>query len=153
MKYFWLTLLFFVFVGFYSCKENKGGKITSDVINIPATASGKTSNDKIPIMTFEKTEHDFGKIIRGEKVTYRFKFKNTGKAPLLISNVAAACGCTVPEFSKLPIQPNAEGEITVTFNSQTMSGFKRKGVTVLANTQPSMIPLWITATVHNPEDK
>lgn len=153
MKLFGFSLLLTILCLCWGCKDNTpSGKITSDVVVIPATASGKTSTDKVPIMSFEKTEHDFGKVIRGEKVTYRFKFKNTGKAPLLISNVASSCGCTVPEYSKLPIQPDQEGEITVTFNSQSMSGFKRKSVTVMANTQPSMTSLWLTATVFNPSE-
>ncbi|MDD4847522.1 MAG: DUF1573 domain-containing protein [Bacteroidales bacterium] len=153
MKKIGFCVLLLMIFAIFGCQERQeNGEITSDVVVIPATASGKTITDKIPIITFEKTEHDFGKVIRGEKVTYRFKFKNTGKAPLLISNVASSCGCTVPEYSKLPIQPNGEGEITVTFNSQSMSGFKRKGVTVMANTQPSMTSLWLTATVFNPSE-
>lgn len=154
MKHFGFCILFLTVLGFFGCKESENpDKITSDVVVIPATASGKAATDKVPMMTFEKTEHDFGKIMCGEKVTYRFKFKNTGKAPLLISNVASSCGCTVPEYSKLPIQPDQEGEIIVTFNSQSMSGFKRKSVTVMANTQPSMTSLWVTATVNTPTDK
>jgi hypothetical protein len=113
---------------------------------IPETASGKPT-DKYPVMTFEKTSHDFGEIIRGEKVSYRFVFKNTGKLPLIISDVPSSCGCTVPEFSKLPVLPGEEGYVTVTFNSQSENGFRQKTVTVVSNAQPRMQVLTINAQV------
>lgn len=150
MKWFNFGLFFIISLVFLGCKESHKGNVSADVIVIPATASGKSETDKYPIITFEKTEHDFGKVIRGEKVTYRFKFKNTGKIPLIISDVASSCGCTVPEYSKIPIPPNEEGLVTVTFNSQSLSGFKKKSVTVLTNAQPPSVVLWLFATVETP---
>ena len=50
-----------------------------------------------PVITFEKTEHDFGKINEGDgRVSVVFSFKNEGMAPLVLSNVRASCGCTTP---------------------------------------------------------
>ena len=34
----------------------------------------------MPIISFEKEEHDFGTLIDGEKVTYSFRFQNTSDA-------------------------------------------------------------------------
>ena len=127
------------------CGDGKKA-ITTDLVVVPETASGKTI-EKVPVMTFEKTSHDFGQIIRGERVSYRFKFKNTGRMPLIISDVPSSCGCTVPEFSKLPVSPGEEGYILVTFNSQTESGYRAKTVTVVSNAQPRTQTLTIIANV------
>lgn len=43
-----------------------------------------------PKITFEKTEHDFGKINEADgRVTTIFNFRNEGMAPLILSNVRA----------------------------------------------------------------
>jgi len=138
-------LFFIMLLSLSGCGDGKKA-ITTDLVVVPETASGKPT-EKIPVMTFEKTSHDFGQIIRGEKVSYRFKFKNTGKLPLIISDVPSSCGCTVPEFSKLPVSPGEEGYILVTFNSQTESGYRAKTVTVISNAQPRTQVLTISANV------
>jgi len=48
-------------------------------------------------ISYPETEFDFGEIEEGEKVTHEFKFKNTGKEPLVISKAQGSCGCTVPD--------------------------------------------------------
>ena len=70
-----------------------------------------------PKITFEKTEHDFGKINEADgRVTTIFNFRNEGMAPLVLSNVRASCGCTTPNWTKEPINPGETGQITVTYN-------------------------------------
>ena len=70
-----------------------------------------------PVITFEKTEHDFGKINEGDgRVTTIFTFKNEGMSALVLSNVKASCGCTTPNWPKEPINPGETGQITVTYN-------------------------------------
>ena len=145
MKHVFGILFFIVALSFFGCGDGKKA-ITTDLVVVPETASGKTI-EKYPVMAFEKTSHDFGQIIRGEKASYRFKFKNVGKLPLIISDVPSSCGCTVPEFSKLPVSPGEEGYVLVTFNSQTESGYRSKTVTVVTNGQPRSQVLTITANV------
>ena len=96
-------------------------------------------------------EHDFGKIIQGEIVTYAFKFENTGKSDLLVSAVSASCGCTATKYSKDPVAPGSDGFIQVTFISEGRKGFQNKTVTVLANTQPNKTTLRLKAVVVIPE--
>jgi hypothetical protein len=67
--------------------------------------------------------------------------------PLIISDVPSSCGCTVPEFSKLPVSSGEEGYVLVTFNSQTESGYRTKTVTVVSNAQPRSQTLTISANV------
>src|SRR5665647_374325 len=49
--------------------------------------------------------YNFGTVTEGEKVTYNFRFKNSGKKPMVITNTSASCGCTVPEKPEKPILP------------------------------------------------
>ncbi len=85
-------------------------------------------------MTFDKTEHDFGRIAQGTNVEHLFTFTNTGEAPLVLSDAKASCGCTVPTFTKDPIPPGGKGEMLVKFNG---SGQNQRTipVNVTANTQ------------------
>jgi hypothetical protein len=98
------------------------------------TANGTAEN--APLMKFEKTTHDFGKIKAGDKVVYDFKFVNTGKSPLIITDGYASCGCTKPEWPKTPVKPGESGIIHVTFNSLGKMGLQDKLITITANTNP-----------------
>ncbi len=104
-----------------------------------AKADGATTavNANAPVMKFEFENHDFGKVKAGDKVTYEFKFTNTGQSPLIISTATASCGCTVPEWPKAPIQPGQGGKIKVTFDSANKEGLQDKQITVTANTNPA----------------
>lgn len=70
-----------------------------------------------PNMSFDKLVHDFGKIKEEEgRVTYKFKFVNTGGSPLLIDTVRATCGCTAPSWTRKPIAPGGTGFVAATYN-------------------------------------
>lgn len=86
-------------------------------------------------MTFTDTKHSFGEIKEGTVVKHSYHFRNTGKAPLLISQAVASCGCTVPSFPKEPIPPGGEGDITVEFNSHNRKGHQQKNVIIYSNAQ------------------
>lgn len=151
MKYSILILSFFAVFAFTSC-ENNGNKISTDVVNNSKSAVGKVGDSETPVMTFEKVEHNFGKIIQGEKVTYSFKFTNTGKSPLLISKVSTTCGCTVGEYPKVPVKSGETEYIEVTFDSKHKSGFQNKAITIMANTQPNKTTLRIKGQVVLPQN-
>lgn len=88
------------------------------------------------VITFERTEHDFGKINEADgRVTTIFSFKNEGMQPLVLSNVRASCGCTTPKWTREPIEPGQSGEITVTFNPNGRPGRFQKTITVTSNAQ------------------
>lgn len=89
-----------------------------------------------PVMSFEQGLHNFGAILQGESVTHEFKFKNTGKTPLIITNATATCGCTVPEIPKAPVKPGDTGVIKVVFNSAGKIGLQDKIVTISSNANP-----------------
>jgi len=91
----------------------------------------------VPVMKFDKETYDFGKIKQGDKVTYDFKFTNTGKSPLIITNAVATCGCTTPTYPKTPVKPGEGGLIHVTFDSAGKTGLQDKMITITANTNPA----------------
>ncbi len=120
----------------------------SELIANPVTADSPVDTKNAPIIVFEKTEYDFGKVKEGEKVEHNFKFTNTGKSPLLIASATGSCGCTVPEFDKSPIAPGKSSEIKVNFNSEGRPGGIEKTVTLIANTIPGKTVIKITGTVE-----
>jgi len=138
-------------VGLISCSnQNDSGKITSDLVNNPSSASEKTKNN-LPVIAFESQTHDFGIIIEGEKVPWTFKFKNTGGSDLIIADVSTTCGCTIPKWSRKPIKPGDEGKIDVVFNSSNRAGSNNKSITVMTNSQPNTVELKIIAEVYSPK--
>lgn len=48
--------------------------------------SPQQTNPNAPNLTFEKTVHDYGTIANGADGSCEFKFKNTGKEPLILTN-------------------------------------------------------------------
>jgi hypothetical protein len=104
---------------------------------VPPTAPKVDPNQPKTVMAFGQQQYDFGTVNEGEIVKRTFKFKNTGKEPLLISNAQGSCGCTVPKWPKEPIAPGASSEITVEFNSDKKTGKRNQQVTITANTEPA----------------
>ena len=130
----------------WSC-GNDESKISTDLINNPASATD-SGNKKEPKIEFDVYEYDFGKLMQEEKVTYTYKFKNTGDAPLIISAVEKTCGCTDIKFPREPIKPGDNGSITIIYDSKGHKGFQNKRVIVKANTNPSETILRFKALVE-----
>ncbi len=97
---------------------------------------------------FEKEVNDFGTIKEGIQATYDFKFTNTGKEPLLITNVQASCGCTTPKWSKEPIKKGESGIITAVYNSTGRPGAFNKSITITSNAKTASKVLYIKGTVE-----
>ena len=96
---------------------------------------------------FKSEKHDFGKIVEGTQATYSFEFTNTGKTPVVISNVQPSCGCTTPEWTREPVMPGKTGKVTASYNSAGRPGNFNKTVTVMNNGQVSQIVLSIQGSV------
>ena len=130
-----------------SKKKEVKPSLSSNLVMNDNTAETSVENSAMPEFNFEKELHDFGKLVDGEKVSYSFKFTNSGNAPLIISNAKGSCGCTVPNWSKDPIAPGESGSIDVTFNSSGRSGKQNKAITLTANTNPNRKVINITSEV------
>ena len=114
--------------------------------------SSETEQDnlksKIPVITLlGDSTYQFGNINEGDIVEHEFKFKNDGQFPLIINNVTASCGCTIPEWPREPIPPGGESSIQVRFNSKGKPGPQVKTITVFANTEPAYSELRIQGMV------
>ncbi len=144
-----LTLLLFV-SGCKSGGQSGQETIPADLVNNPNSASGTAGKGSLPFIQFEETEHDFGRIIEGETVSYAFSFKNTGKTDLIIAEVTTSCGCTVPSYPKAPIRPGEGGIVKVAFNSNGKRGYQSKNIVVVSNTQPNTTVIRIKAQIVNP---
>ncbi|HPE43356.1 MAG TPA: DUF1573 domain-containing protein [Bacteroidales bacterium] len=149
MKFRLIALLMWILIGF-GC-NNSDQKVSGELVRNPKTASTKDKSTPMPAISFDRTEHDFGKLIQGEKVSYIFKFKNAGNAPLLISKVSASCGCTASKYPKEPVAPGEEAKLEVTFDSSGQRGIQNKTITVLTNTQPQSTTLRLKAQVSTPD--
>jgi len=147
-----LLIILFVSAIFFSCNNTKNNSqnIDTDIVNNPISINSNDTSS-LPEFKFKNTEHDFGIIIQGEKVSYTYKFKNVGGSNLVISSAHASCGCTVPKYTKTPIAPGKEGEVEVIFDSSGRNGMQHKTVIIMANTQPSEVELSFTAEIVNPE--
>ena len=91
--------------------------------------------------------YDFGSTNEGEVVQYSYRFKNTGNKPLVVNNVSASCGCTVPEKPEKPIMPGEVGFILVKFNSDKRPGEANKTISVNSNANPPFPELILKGTV------
>lgn len=99
-------------------------------------------------LTFQTEDHNFGDIKEeAGPVSFDFEYVNTGKTPLVLHNVQASCGCTTPEWTKAPIQPNGKGVIKVTFNPKNRPGSFSKTITVTCNGETPTKTLRITGNV------
>ncbi|MFA6044240.1 MAG: DUF1573 domain-containing protein [Phycisphaerales bacterium] len=94
-----------------------------------------------PEITFDEKLHEFGIISDDKNVNHQFKFKNTGKTTLTITNTQGSCGCTVPQLDKKAYEPGEEGEIKVEYHPQNRKGPQHTTVTVTSNdpTKPQVV--------------
>ena len=150
MKKVFLGLSALCMVAFMSCKEDATSKIKSE--NVTQAAERDAAEVEFPILTFDKTEHDFGEIENGTPVETVFNYTNTGKAPLVITDIKSTCGCTVPQdWSKDPLAPGESSKFTVKFNGKGKNKVS-KTVTVTANTSKGKETVKITAFVKPDPD-
>ena len=98
-------------------------------------------------VTIIDSVYDFGEITEGEMVEFNYRFKNSGNKPLVVSNVSASCGCTVPEKPEAPVQPGETGYIKVKFNSDKRVGEAHKTIMVQSNANPAFPELLLKGIV------
>lgn len=127
-----------------------GGLLTVSA-QAPDVQPGATDG-KVAEIKFDKETHDFGNIPQGVPATYEFVFKNTGKIPLIVTNAAASCGCTTPEWTKEPIKPGKTGTVKATFNAASPGPFT-KSVTVVSNAKNSTVILYLKGDVKPADNK
>lgn len=110
----------------------------------------KAGNPNGPEISFEKTTHDYGTVPYKGDGKCEFKFTNTGKEPLILTNVRSSCGCTVPKWPREPILPGQSEVIQVEYKTNRI-GRINKTITVQSNAKTSSVVLRIKGQVLKPD--
>ena len=121
------------------CNSGQGRKAADN--------SGSLSGGELAEISFREYEHDFGKIIEGEKVAHIFAFENKGSGNLVIESASTSCGCTVPKYDRSPIPAGKGGNLEVVFDSNGRNGMQTKTISVRSNSKTEVVILKITAEV------
>ena len=167
MKFNHFLIIGTVLISITNCKEKpevKTGEIVSTIASGSQTDEeikeeqkqiaideAKRIEDKkrnVTTLSFNRLEHDFGKVIEDTDNFTEFMVTNTGDKPLIISNVKASCGCTTPEKPEGPIAPGKSDKIKVKFHPNPgQLNEIQKTVTITANTDPVISTVTIKAFV------
>ncbi len=112
-------------------KAGEGPALTQE----DKSKASRDSANYTEIQWLDSSFVDLGKVKEGQVVEVKYRFKNSGTKNLIIANVSASCGCTVPEKPEKPYAPGEEGVIRAKFDSKGRPhGEARKSVYVEANT-------------------
>lgn len=104
-------------------------------------------------LRFDPDTWDFGTIREADgKVTHVFTGTNRTDRPIVILDVVASCGCTVPSFSKKPILPGRTTEIRVTYDPTDRPGAFTKKLAVYSSDRRKIAQLTIAGEVQ-PREK
>jgi hypothetical protein len=111
------------------------------LMSIVTTASAQAQAE----IKFDKVTINLGTFSEKDAVqSATFTFTNVGQAPLVINQVVASCGCTVPKYEKKPVAPGQQGTINVTYNGKgKFPGHFKKSITVRTNGKTEMTRLYI----------
>jgi hypothetical protein len=116
------------------------------IITLMCSCSGSFIR-KDATIKFAENKHDFGKILLKNEAVYSFEFLNTGKSPLVIYDVKTSCGCTIPEWTKAPVQIGKTGNVTVRYDASYPGEF-HKSIVVKNNGPDSPVKLEIGGEVE-----
>lgn len=125
---------------------------------VGTVSARKTGNIKLDeeqaYIAFDTTTIDLGTFSEDSAVVNcSFSFTNTGNAPLIIHQALASCGCTVPTFTRVPVQPGESGKIDVTYNgSGKLPGRFKKTITVRTNAENAVVKIYITGEMTEAAD-
>ena len=126
---------------------------TSDAMQSPISNGDEEmikAATSIPLTTvaLAQAHYEFGNIKKGDKKDHVYEITNTGKNPLVISEVKPGCGCTAPDYTKDPILPGQKGKITLSFDSTSFDGHVEKYADVYANVEKAPMRLTFSANVQ-----
>ena len=138
MKKLLFVLTVLALISTVACKTNdKKSANTSTLSQEEKTRIGNDSANFTSIEWLDSTNANLGKIKESAIVEMAYRFKNSGTKVLVVEDVTAGCGCTVPEKPEKPIAPGEESVIRAKFDSKGKAGTQNKYITVTANTTPS----------------
>lgn len=94
-----------------------------------------------PIIEFDKETHDYGEVYMHGDGNCVFTFTNKGNEPLLLTNVRAGCGCTVPQWPREPVLPGDSAEIKVRYTTLNRPHQINRSIVVTSNSinKPTLV--------------
>ena len=113
----------------------------------PAAKKEVKAKTPKPLITFKTLTLEVGEIPYGSQEPFVFEFKNTGKDPIIVTNVQTSCGCTTAEKPTEPVQKGKSSKIAVKYDTKRVGPFT-KTITVTTNVQVEPIVLTIKGTVQ-----
>lgn len=148
------AIIFTVFIiagaAIIALNKNEAEPVKSAPKEIIDDITAGSANQPITSISFKDTILHKGKIEEGQMVDVEFEFTNTGSEMLIIKNVSASCGCTIPDKPEAPIPPGQTGKIKATFDSRGRGGLNQKAITVVANTKETIHTLIFDVEVNVP---
>lgn len=114
-----------------------------------ASSTGEGTAAAKAIIAFKEREHNLGRLNEGEKVIAWFDYTNVGNAGLIIQDIKAGCGCTVPEWKDRPLSPGDSAVVKVVFDSRGKHGIQNIPVTIISNSANGNEQLRIFAKVES----
>jgi hypothetical protein len=103
----------------------------------------------MPEIVFDTIVNDMGLINEGEQVLAWFEYENKGTAPLIIKDIKAGCGCTVPKWNAEPLEAGEKESIKIIFDSSGKRGMQDIRISVQSNAKNSKEELRIKAQVKS----
>jgi peptidoglycan-associated lipoprotein len=77
---------------------------------------GLNAQSKAVELKFDKENITLGKVTKGEKREFKYKFENTGSETIEIE-IVSGCDCTTLDWTRGPIKVGEKGVIDVIFDS------------------------------------
>jgi hypothetical protein len=99
---------------------------------VPLVVWAQDAQKAKPAIDIAQKIQDFGTVSKGDVIKATFEVKNTGTAPLEITQVRPTCGCTVADFDKT-VAPGGTGKIQAQVNTAAFSGPITKAILVFSN--------------------
>ena len=93
----------------------------------------KSKPQNEPVISFQKTEHDFGDVVQGSIIEHDFIFENRGIKPIFISDIITTCGCIDVEWIDKPVTKGKTAILKVKFDTSGKSGYQNKLITIVSN--------------------
>ena len=151
MKILFSTLLLFIgSVSFVGAQEHDHSDPNHKHTEATKEKKAKKAKKKKEPITFKTVTIERNNIPYGSDETFSFEFKNTGKEPIIVSNVQTSCGCTKAKSPEAPVAPKKSSEIAVKYDTKRVGAFT-KTITVTTNVSEPIV-LTIKGTVL-PENK
>ncbi len=130
------------------CTNGTGEAVDSSFIHLP----GAGGADKAPRMAWADTKLDLGLVAAGETRNLTYNLTNSGRSPLIITQVLPSCGCTVAEpWDPSPLPPGQSTSIVLRFKAGESTRSLSESATVVTNAIPASVELTFTAQVLGPD--